>query len=397
MAERAAMRIGVLGAGAMGTGIAQVAATHGHPVVLADANGAAVAAARESIRRVFARLVEKDRMTVEDAAAALDRIAPTTLEDGAGLHALADSDLVIEAIVEDLAVKRDAFARLEQATRPGTILATNTSSLSVTAIAGQLTHPERVVGMHFFNPVPLMPLVEVVPGLVTDPEITSAVHDLAAGWKKVPVVAKDTPGFIVNRVARPFYGEALRMYEEGVADMATIDWAMREVGGFRMGPFELMDLIGNDVNFAVTQGVFAAFFYDPRYRPSLTQQRQVEAGMLGRKSGRGYYEHGGGAVAPAPQEDRVLAERIVNRIVAMLINEAVDALFLGVASAEDLDLAMTKGVNYPKGLLAWADELGADLVLARLEDLQAEFGEDRYRPSPLLRRVARAGHGFLDG
>lgn len=397
MAKRTGMRIGVLGAGAMGTGIAQVAATHGHPVVLGDANGAAVASARESIRRVFARQVEKDRMTGEEAAAALDRITPATLDGGEGLHAFETADLVIEAIVEDLAVKRDAFARLEQAAPPGTILATNTSSLSVTAIAGELARPERVVGMHFFNPVPLMPLVEVVPGLVTDPEITAAVHDLAAGWQKVPVVAKDTPGFIVNRLARPFYGEALRMYEEGVADMATIDWAMREVGGFRMGPFELMDLIGNDVNFAVTQSVFAAFFYDPRYRPSLTQQRQVEAGMLGRKAGRGYFDYTEGAEAPIPQEDAGLGERIVNRIVAMLINEAVDALFLGIASAEDLDLAMTKGVNYPKGLLAWADELGADLVLARLEDLQAEFGEDRYRPSPLLRRVARAGHGFLDG
>jgi 3-hydroxybutyryl-CoA dehydrogenase len=182
-----------------------------------------------------------------------------------------------------------------------------------------------------------------------------------------------------------------------MADMATIDWAMREIGSFRMGPFALMDLIGNDVNFAVTQSIFAAFFYDPRYRPSLTQQRQVEAGMLGRKSGRGYFDYTEGAVAPQPREDRTLGERIVNRIVAMLINEAVDALFLGVASAADLDLAMTKGVNYPKGLLAWADELGPDLVLARIEDLQAEYGEDRYRPSPLLRRVARAGHGFING
>ncbi len=397
MSTGGGMRIGVLGAGAMGTGIAQVAATQGHPVVLADANGAAVAKARESIRSVLARLVEKGRMTSAEATAALERITPATLEDGAGLQAFADVDLVVEAIVEDLALKQAAFARLEQAAPPGVILATNTSSLSVTAIAGGLARPERVIGMHFFNPVPLMPLVEVVPGLLTDPEVTAAVRDLAAGWKKVPVVAKDTPGFIVNRVARPFYGEALRIYEEGMADMATIDWAMREIGGFRMGPFELMDLIGNDVNFAVTQSVFAAFFYDPRYRPSLTQQRQVEAGMLGRKSGRGYYDYTEGATPPAPQEDPTLGGRIVNRIVAMLINEAVDALFLGIASAEDLDLAMTRGVNYPKGLLAWADELGPDLVLARLEDLQAEYGEDRYRPSPLLRRVARAGHGFTDG
>jgi len=397
MTVSSGMSIGVLGAGAMGTGIAQVAAMHGHPVVLADANGAAVAKARESIRSVLARLVEKDRMTRGEADDTLARIRPAPLEDGAGLEAFAAVDLVVEAIVEDLALKQAAFARLERAAPAGVILATNTSSLSVTAIAGGLSRPERVVGMHFFNPVPLMPLVEVIPGLVTDPEVTAAVRDLATSWKKVPVVAKDTPGFIVNRVARPFYGEALRIYEEGMADMATIDWAMREMGGFRMGPFELMDLIGNDVNFAVTQGVFAAFFYDPRYRPSLTQQRQVEAGLLGRKSGRGYFDYTEGAAAPVAQEDRTLGERIVNRIVAMLINEAVDALFLGVASVADLDLAMTKGVNYPKGLLAWADELGPDLVLARLEDLQAEYGEDRYRPSPLLRRVARAGHGFTDG
>jgi 3-hydroxybutyryl-CoA dehydrogenase len=179
--------------------------------------------------------------------------------------------------------------------------------------------------------------------------------------------------------------------------MATIDWAMREIGGFRMGPFELMDLIGNDVNFAVTQSVFVAFFYDPRYRPSITQQRQVEAGMLGRKTGHGYFPYGEEVSPPVAQRDQALGESVVNRIVALLINEAVDALFLGIASADDLDLAMTKGVNYPKGLLAWADEIGPREVLTRLEELQAEYGEDRYRPSPMLRRVVRAGHGFTDG
>ena len=390
------MRIGVLGAGAMGTGIAQVAAAHGHPVVLADANGPAVLKARETIRRQFAREVEKGRMDAEAAETAGGLIEAATLEDGAGLHKFAECDLVIEAIVEDLAVKRDAFARLEQATPPGAILATNTSSLSVTAIAGGLARPDRVIGMHFFNPVPLMPLVEIIPGLATDGEVTSAVRDLATRWGKVPVVATDTPGFIVNRVARPFYGEALRIYEEGLASPATIDWAMRELGGFRMGPFELMDLIGNDVNFAVTSSVFAAMFYDPRYRPSIIQQRQVEAGLLGRKSGRGYFDYTEGAAVPAPVEDRVLGERIVDRIVAMLINEAADALFLCIASREDLDLAMTRGVNYPKGLLAWADELGPATVLQRLEALQAEYGEDRYRPSPLLRRLVKSRRTFFD-
>lgn len=390
------MRIGVLGAGAMGTGIAQVAAVHGHPVVLADANGPAVVKAREAIRRQFSRDVEKGRMEAGAAEAAGERIEAATLEDGAGLHAFGTCDLVIEAIVEDLGVKRDAFARLERATPPGAILATNTSSLSVTAIAGGLARPGRVVGMHFFNPVPLMPLVEIIPGLATDEEVTHAVRDLATRWSKVPVVAKDTPGFIVNRIARPFYGEALRIYEEGLASQATIDWAMRELGGFRMGPFELMDLIGNDVNFAVTTSVFEAMFYDPRYRPSITQQRQVEAGLLGRKSGRGYYDYAEGAETPAAEQDRELGQRIADRIVAMLINEAADALFLGIATREDLDLAMTRGVNYPKGLLAWADELGPATVLQRLEALQGEYGEDRYRPSPLLRRLVKSRRTFFD-
>jgi 3-hydroxybutyryl-CoA dehydrogenase len=390
------MRIGVLGAGAMGTGIAQVAAVAGHPVVLADAHAPAVAKARETIKRALGREVEKGRMEQASAEAAIERIVAAPLEDGAGLHAFDRCDLVIEAIVEELAVKQDAFARLEQATPPGAILATNTSSLSVTAIAGRLARPGRVVGMHFFNPVPLMPLVEVIPGLATDEEVTRAVRDLAAAWGKVPVVAKDTPGFIVNRLARPFYGEALRICEEGIAGPATIDWALRELGGFRMGPFELMDLIGNDVNFAVTRSVFEAMFSDPRYRPSLLQQRLVEAGRLGRKTGRGYYEYADGAERPAPVEDGALGQRIVDRIVAMLINEAADALRLGIASREDLDLAMTKGVNYPNGLLAWADELGPATVLQRLEALHAEYGEDRYRPSPMLRHLVRARRKFAD-
>jgi len=396
MSARGQVRIGVLGAGAMGTGIAQVAAVHGHPVVLADANGPAVARAHDTIRRALAREAEKGRMPPDAADAATARITPAALDDGAGLHAFEGCDLVIEAIVEDLPVKRDAFARLEQATPPGAILATNTSSLSVTAIAGGLARPDRVVGMHFFNPVPLMPLVEIIPGLATDPDVTAAARDLAASWKKVPVVARDTPGFIVNRVARPFYGEALRLLEEGLAGAATIDWAMRTIGGFRMGPFELMDLIGNDVNFAVTRSVFEAFFFDPRYRPSVTQQRQVEAGLLGRKTGRGYFDYAEGAPAPAPVEDAALGQQIVDRIVAMLINEAAEALRLGIATREDLDLAMTRGVNYPKGLLAWADELGPATVLSRLEALQAEYGEERYRPSPLLRRLVRQRRHFAD-
>lgn len=396
MSARGQVRVGVLGAGAMGTGIAQVVAVQGHPVVLADANGPAVARAHDTIRRALAREVEKDRMTAEMADAAVARVQQAALEDGAGLQAFAACDLVIEAIVEDLSVKRDAFARLERATPVGAILATNTSSLSVTAIAGGLARPDRVVGMHFFNPVPLMPLVEIIPGLATDPDVTAAARDLVASWKKLPVVARDTPGFIVNRVARPFYGEALRILEEGWADAATIDWAMRTLGGFRMGPFELMDLIGNDVNFAVTRGVFEACFFDPRYRPSIIQQRQVEAGHFGRKTGRGYFQYGEGAPVPTVTEDPILGQRVVDRIVAMLINEAAEALRLGIASRDDLEVAMTRGVNYPKGLLAWADELGPATVLSRLEALQVEYGEERYRPSPLLRRLVRQRRHFAD-
>jgi 3-hydroxybutyryl-CoA dehydrogenase len=249
--------------------------------------------------------------------------------------------------------------------------------------------------MHFFNPAPLMALVEIVPAITTAADVAKRTRALAAAWGKTTVVATDTPGFIVNRVARPFYGEALRMLEEGIADVATIDWAMREVAGFRMGPFELMDLIGNDVNFAVTTSVYEGFFHDPRYRPSLIQRRLVDAGLFGRKRERGYYDYRAGASAPEPIRDRALAERMCLRLVAMLVNEAVEAVRLRVAAPEDIELAMTKGVNYPRGLLAWGDQLGASTILETLESLQAEYGEDRYRPSPLLRARVRDGRALL--
>jgi 3-hydroxybutyryl-CoA dehydrogenase len=264
----------------------------------------------------------------------------------------------------------------------------------VTAIASSCQRVERVIGVHFFNPAPVMPLVEIVPGLSTAPDVVDGVRALVDAWGKTTVLAKDTPGFIVNRVARPFYGESLRILEEGVADVPTIDWAMREIGKFRMGPFELMDLIGLDVNYAVTRSVFEAFYFDPRYRPSLTQRRLVEAGFLGRKSDRGFYDYRAGAASPEPTQDRQLGSEIVLRVLAMLVNEAADAVFLNVASVADVELAMTKGVNYPRGLLAWGEEIGLDRILDRLLALQTEYGEDRYRPSPLLRRMVRDGSRF---
>jgi 3-hydroxybutyryl-CoA dehydrogenase len=386
------MTIGVIGAGTMGSGIAQVAAQAGHPTLLFDTRREAVDKALAGLKRTLDKLVEKGKLTGDTAAAIHGRISPAT-----DLKDLAGCGLVIEAIVEDLGVKRKVFGELDTLLSPDAILATNTSSLSVTAIAAGCTRPGRVVGLHFFNPAPLMPLVEVVPGVATDPRVTDAVRLLMTDWGKVAVTCKDTPGFIVNRVARPYYGESIRIFEEGVADMATIDHALKAIGGFRMGPFELMDLIGNDINFTVTRTVWESFFHDPRYRPSFTQQRVVEAGWLGRKTGRGYYAYdgqGGLVDPPAPDKDVLLGEGIVERVLAMLINEAADALFLRVASAADIDLAMTKGVNYPKGLLAWADEKGVGHWLAVLEGLQAEQGDDRYRPSPLLRRLARVGGRF---
>ena len=386
-------RIGVLGAGAMGSGIAQVAAMAGHPVVIADVSEAALERAVGSIRKTLDREAEKGRLTPAEVAAIVGRIEMATVNGH--YSAFEGCGLVVEAILEDLAVKQQAFTALEGATGPTAVLATNTSSLSVTAIAAPCQHPERVVGIHFFNPAPLMPLVEIVGGHATDTRVLAAVRALVDRWGKTTVVAADTPGFIVNRVARPFYGEALRILEEGVADHVTIDWAMREFGGFRMGPFELMDLIGNDINYAVTRSVFEAFSYDPRYRTSLIQKRLVDARLFGRKTGRGYYDYRAGAAAVEPVRDEAQGRGIVDRIVAMLINEAAEAVFLRIATPGDVDLAMTKGVNYPKGLLRWADEIGIGVVLGRLTALQEEYGEDRYRPSPLLRRMAREGRRFF--
>jgi 3-hydroxybutyryl-CoA dehydrogenase len=382
-------KLSVVGAGIMGTGIAQVAATAGWNVVICDTNEAILEKSSSSLVKVMNRLVEKGKIDQKMADGILGRIDFT--QDQSYFE---NSDLVIEAIVENLEIKKKVFAGIEKIVREDTIIASNTSSLSLASIGASLENPSRFVGIHFFNPAPLMPLVEIIPAVQTAAETTTQAKEWVDSWKKLTVLAKDTPGFIVNRVARPFYGESLRINEEGIADYATIDWAMKELGGFRMGPFELMDFIGNDINYTVTETVFQSFFYDPRFKPSFTQKRMSEAGFLGRKTGRGYYDYAEGAVKPEPIKDEKQGKEILDRVLVMLINEAADALFLNIASREDIDLAMTKGVNYSKGLLKWADEVGIDWCVTQLDALYNEYREDRYRCSPLLRRMNRGGKTF---
>jgi 3-hydroxybutyryl-CoA dehydrogenase len=380
-------KVAIIGSGTMGSGIAQVAATAGCLVKVYDTQEAALEKSKSSLENTLTRLVVKSKIDEAEKNRILNNISYVT-----ALSELRDSEVVIEAIVENLDIKRKLFVELEALVSQTTILASNTSSLSIASIAASCQKPERVIGIHFFNPAPLMQLVEVIPAVQTSTQVLEQTVEMIHQWKKVVAVAKDTPGFIVNRVARPFYSEALRIYEEGKADFATIDWAMKTIGGFRMGPFELMDFIGNDVNYTVTETVFTAFYFDPRYKPSFTQKRLSEAGFLGRKSGRGYYNYS--EEFPKPTEDIQLGQYIVDRILVMLINEAAEAYFLNIASAKDIDNAMTKGVNYPKGLLAWADEKGIHWCVEKMDELYNEYHEDRYRCSPILRKMNRESLTF---
>jgi 3-hydroxybutyryl-CoA dehydrogenase len=382
--------IAVIGAGTMGSGIAQVAATAGCSVQLFDAFPDAIQKAQKSLQITLSKLVEKGKISEEESS----RISGNIRYESE-LKSLSKAELIIEAIIENLDIKRKLFADLEQIVSPSCILASNTSSLSMASIAASVKSSNRVVGIHFFNPAPLMQLVEVIPAVQTSEQVLHQAVETITSWKKIVAVAKDTPGFIVNRVARPFYSEAIRIYEEGIADFATIDHAMKSLGGFRMGPFELMDFIGNDVNYAVTESVFTAFYFDPRFKPSFTQKRLTEAGFLGRKSGRGYYNYQEGVEIPQPNLDEKLGQYIFHRILVMLINEAADASYLNIASAADIDHAMTKGVNYPKGLLKWADELGIDFCVQILDSLYSDYHEDRYRCSVILRKMQQNNQTFF--
>ncbi|HST06289.1 MAG TPA: 3-hydroxyacyl-CoA dehydrogenase NAD-binding domain-containing protein [Chloroflexia bacterium] len=409
--------IAVIGAGTMGAGIVQLAAQSGCDVLMYDIKDEFVQRGLTNIQAALQSRVDKGKMGKDEMKAILGHITTGTNRDDA-----ANYDLIIEAAPESMELKREIFADLGRKASPTTILATNTSSLSITSIASASPHPERVVGMHFFNPAPVMPLVEVIAAAQTSGDTVESVRTMAQAMGKSPVRASDTPGFIVNRVARPFYSEALKIVGDGSARISTVDEAMR-AAGFRMGPFELMDFIGIDVNFAVTQSVYDAFFGEPRYRPNPIQQRMVEAGTLGRKTGRGFYRYMDGKQGDSalvqdislehkrnvpfiPEhltqvflsrggiqipEDRPELGEIIVRILVMIMNEAAFAVGEGVASVRDIDIAMKLGTNYPKGPLKWADEIGLDTVHSVLKSLIASLADQRYRPAPLLWQMLRSG------
>ncbi len=382
------MNIGIIGAGTMGVGIAQVAATAGCRVVLFDANAPQIDKALAGLEKTLQKLSEKGKISREKAAEIRNNIVK-----GEALQDLKDSDLVIEAIIENKEIKTKVFTELETYVSESCVISSNTSSISITSLGAELKKPERFIGIHFFNPAPLMPLVEIIPSLLTEKTLAEKMYTLMKDWGKTPVIAKDIPGFIVNRIARPYYGEALRIVEENIATPEQVDEAMKTLGNFKMGPFELMDLIGVDVNFAVTTTVYKDYFYDPKYKPSLLQQRMSEAKLHGRKTGKGFYDYSeGGSTARESQnsvaeKNDALYQQIFLRIISMLINEAVEAKRLGVANDEDIELAMQKGVNYPKGLLDWGKEIGYAKISETLQNLYGEYQEERYRQSPLLRKL----------
>lgn len=371
--------IGIVGAGSMGIGIAQIASTSGCKVFLYDQDIEIAQNALKKLKKILDRLIEKKRINSNKRDEILSNIKIVS-----SLNDLSGSNLIIEAIIENLEIKKDLFSKLETIVNKECIIASNTSSLSITSLASSLKNPSNFIGIHFFNPAPLMPLVEIIPALQTNIDLSNSIRNLLLSWDKLPVIAKDTPGFIVNRIARPFYSEALRIYDEQIADFATIDFAMKEVGGFKMGPFELMDFIGNDVNYAVTESVFNSFYYDPKYKPSLTQKQYASAGWLGRKTNKGYYDYNSSRKY-VPSKDIKLLNSIFERILVMLINDAVDAFYLGIASKEDIDLAIIKGVNYPKGLIAWGEEKTFSWVEKKMDELYENYKEDRYRCSSLVR------------
>lgn len=374
--------IGIIGSGTMGIGIAQVAASSGCKVYLYDANIAQTEKSLGVLRSTLAKLVNKQKITQEESDGIIGRIVSCV-----SLSEFKNCDLVIEAIIENAEIKKKVFAEVESTVSENCIISSNTSSISITSLSADLQHPERFIGIHFFNPAPLMPLVEIIPGLLTKKNLDFEISELMKSWKKIPVIAKDIPGFIVNRIARPFYGEALRIVEENIATPEQVDDAMRTLGNFRMGPFELMDLIGIDVNFAVTTTVYKDYFHDPKYKPSLLQQRMSEARLLGKKTGKGFYDYAESATKPEPLKDEKLYKEVFMRIISMLINEAVEAKRLKIASDEDLEMAMQKGVNYPKGLLAWGAEIGYDKVSDTLQNLYNKYQEERYRQSPALQKA----------
>ncbi|MBO9694493.1 3-hydroxyacyl-CoA dehydrogenase NAD-binding domain-containing protein [Chryseobacterium sp.] len=374
--------VGIIGAGTMGIGIAQVAATNGCKVWVYDANAKQVESATVGLEKTLTKLVDKQKISAEKMTEILANISiATELKD------FKDCELIIEAIIENKEIKTKVFTELENYVSESCILSSNTSSISITSLGAELKKPERFIGIHFFNPAPLMPLVEVIPSLLTEKTLAEKIYNLMKEWGKTPVIAKDIPGFIVNRIARPYYGEGLRIVEENIATPEQVDDAMKTLGNFKMGPFELMDLIGVDVNFAVTTTVYKDYFYDPKYKPSLLQQRMSEAKLHGRKTGKGFYDYSEGAEKPVAQKDDALHQQIFLRIISMLINEAVEAKRLGVANDEDIELAMQKGVNYPKGLLSWGKEIGYAKISETLQNLYEEYQEERYRQSPLLRKM----------